>query len=893
VNAFVSRAGRRRLVPEVVQTSMMDCGPAALKCLLGGFGIDVSYPRLREACQTDVDGTSIDTLEEVAVQLGLEAEQVMVPADHLLIHEARLLPALVAVRLPNGNTHFVVAWDTAGPFVQVMDPGTSRRWPLRRQFLAELYVHPMRVPAAGWREWAGGEDFLGPLRQRLARLGCGTNAADTRIAGALGDPGWFGAGRLDASVRMVAALERSRSLKRGAECERVLDALLARTTPERPLEGVPPAFWSVAPAPPDDDGQVQVEFRGAVLLRVRGRRSPAVTSAPGDGPLRSDLAAALTERDPAPGRYLWHLLRAGGLLTPALVLGAVLVAGLAAAGEALLFRGLLDAARDLGVIEQRLMAAGALIGFVLALLLLEHWIAATLRGLGSHLEARLRMAFLEKIPRLGDRYFRSRLVSDMAERSHSVHLVRTLPELCGQFVRAMAETLATAAAIAWLYPHVGLLPWLGAACALGVPLLGAPFLAERDLRARSHAGALSRFVLDALLGLTAVRAHAAERSLRREHAGVLAEWARSALAFQRVLTVMTMGQRCAGAAAAIWMVARHLADGHAPSGALLLGYWALKLPVVAQELLLFSRLYPQRRSTTLRLLEPLTAFEDELPVDGLEPAAPVEGATALELEGVTVAAAGHVILTDVSLSVPAGSHVAIVGPSGAGKSTLVGLLLGFQKPAAGRVLVDGVPLDRAALVALRRSTAWVDPAVQVWNRSLLENLLYGNGAVPADEFGEALDAARLAPVIEKLPEGLQAPLGEGGGLVSGGEGQRVRLARGLVRPQARLVILDEPFRGLDRHQRHELLLAARRRWAAATLLCITHDVGETSSFDRVLVLEGGRLVEDGVPAELQREDSAYRGMLEAERSLHAELWGSARWQRAHMESGRVQGETGA
>jgi ABC-type bacteriocin/lantibiotic exporter with double-glycine peptidase domain len=85
----VARSQRRRLlVPEVVQTSAMDCGPAALKCLLDGFGVQVSYGRLREACQTSVDGTSIDTLEDVAVQLGLDAEQIIVPVDHVLLPEA-------------------------------------------------------------------------------------------------------------------------------------------------------------------------------------------------------------------------------------------------------------------------------------------------------------------------------------------------------------------------------------------------------------------------------------------------------------------------------------------------------------------------------------------------------------------------------------------------------------------------------------------------------------------------------------------------------------------------------------------------------------------------------------------------------------------------------------
>ena len=101
-------SGMRFLSHEVVQTSAMDCGPAALKCILEGFDIPVSYGRLREACQTDVDGTSIDTIEDLAVQLGLEAEQIMIPADHILLPEAQALPAIIVVRLPNGLTHFLV-----------------------------------------------------------------------------------------------------------------------------------------------------------------------------------------------------------------------------------------------------------------------------------------------------------------------------------------------------------------------------------------------------------------------------------------------------------------------------------------------------------------------------------------------------------------------------------------------------------------------------------------------------------------------------------------------------------------------------------------------------------------------------------------------------------------
>lgn len=148
------------LVPETVQTSNMDCGPAALKCLLEGFGVNVHYGRLREACQTDVDGTSIDTLEEVANQLGVQAEQIMLPVDHVLLPESRALPAIAVVVQPNGITHFVVVWRTHGQYVQIMDPATGRRFVPRDQFLNQLYVHKMSVPAEDWREYAASDDFL-------------------------------------------------------------------------------------------------------------------------------------------------------------------------------------------------------------------------------------------------------------------------------------------------------------------------------------------------------------------------------------------------------------------------------------------------------------------------------------------------------------------------------------------------------------------------------------------------------------------------------------------------------------------------------------------------------------------------------------------------------------
>jgi ATP-binding cassette subfamily B protein len=256
-----------------------------------------------------------------------------------------------------------------------------------------------------------------------------------------------------------------------------------------------------------------------------------------------------------------------------------------------------------------------------------------------------------------------------------------------------------------------------------------------------------------------------------------------------------------------------------------------------------------------------------------------------------VRAAGHVILEEIDVEIAPGSQVAIVGPSGAGKSSLVGTLLGWHRPAVGSVLVDGEPLTGDRLEELRQATAWVDPAVQIWNRSLLDNLRYGATDSLALPIDQAIRQADLVAVLRKLPEGLQTPLGEGGGLVSGGEGQRVRFARALLRPGVRLALLDEPFRGLDREQRRALLARARRLWQGATLLCVTHDVGETLDFERVLVIENGRVVEDGPPADLAAQpDSRYSALLAAEHDVRQGLWGSAVWRRLIMERGRLAEE---
>jgi ATP-binding cassette subfamily B protein len=387
--------------------------------------------------------------------------------------------------------------------------------------------------------------------------------------------------------------------------------------------------------------------------------------------------------------------------------------------------------------------------------------------------------------------------------------------------------------------------------------------------------------------------------LRREHEGLVVEWARAFFGLLRVVVWVEALQGLAGFGLAAWLMLNHIARAGEGGGALLLVYWALNLPVLGEEIAQAMRQYPAQRNVALRLLEPIGALEEKTeaadtdrPLTVSAPLAQefgISDGVAIDLENVTVRVAGHTILEALNLKITPGSHIAIVGPSGAGKSSLVGLLLGWYRPAIGRVQVDGETLHGSALDRLRQQSAWIDPAVQLWNRSLFDNLCYGNSDAPPS--ASLLEKSELRALVEKLPDGLQTELGESGALVSGGEGQRVRFGRALMKNGVRLAILDEPFRGLDRGRRRDLLTRARQHWERTTLLCVTHDVGETLAFKRVVVIEGGRIVEDGNPMDLAGDStSRYRALLEAEESVREGMWASGTWRHLRLEDGRLNEE---
>jgi ATP-binding cassette subfamily B protein len=854
--------GRRRrfLVPEVVQTSAMDCGPAALVAMLAGFDLPASYGRLREACHTDVDGTSIDTIEDIAGLLGLDAVQVMTPVDHVALEAADLLPAIVVTRLADRFNHFMVAWRRVGRWVQVMDPAVGRRWIRVERFERDLFLHRFSVPVDAWLAWAHSPELLDVLRAQLGRVGVTGPAAAALIDPAVASGSWEAMAALDAAVRVVAEVAAGRHLKGAA-------ALVERLAASP--GSIPERYWFAWPGPAGD-----VELRGAVLVRVRGPdRDPVPVEQ-----LSADVAAVVASGRPRPNREVLELLRTDGWLQPVLLLVAVAVAAIGTVTEGVLLRQVLDHP-DVGV-------PVALVTLAAGLLVLELAIGVGTLRLGRKVELGLRRRLFGVLPRLPDAYLRTRPQSDMAERAHHVHQVHTLPEVGAIASGAAAQLACMVVGIAILDPGGWWLAVIAGVSAVAIPLLAVPSLAERDLRLRTQAGALAQFLVDALLGLVPLRAHAAEAAVRAEHGRQLDEWAAAGRSLFRAAVSADALSAAAGLTMTIALVATLPADRQDPGSLLLVAYWAVSLPVLGQVFALAVRRYPAIRSVTLRLVEPLAANQDGQDDTPGQPGA--AGPAGIRFHGVQLVTAGHAVLEDVELTVAPGEHVAIVGPAGAGKSSLVGLLLGWQRPSAGMVLVDEQPLLGAHLTATRSTTAWVAPEVQLWNASVFRNVLYGNTVHDQIDVHRALSAAELDDVVAQLGDSPDRPLGEGGRLLSGGEGQRVRVARALLRSGVRLVILDEPFRGVDRASRARLLDRVRMHWAGVTLLLVTHDVSHAASFERVVVVDHGRIVETGVPRELTaRADTVFRRMLDAEVANDSGVWSSADWTRHRLVDGRL------
>ncbi len=234
----------------------------------------------------------------------------------------------------------------------------------------------------------------------------------------------------------------------------------------------------------------------------------------------------------------------------------------------------------------------------------------------------------------------------------------------------------------------------------------------------------------------------------------------------------------------------------------------------------------------------------------------------LEFKGLSFAydSAESDVLHDINLTVAEGQTVALVGSSGSGKSTLASLLPRFYEVEQGQILIDGVAIDDYSLASLRQQIALVNQDVVLFNDTVASNIAYGGLAGASDEqVRAAADAAYASEFIDKMPEGLSSLIGEDGTRLSGGQRQRLAIARALLK-DAPILILDEATSALDTESERKIQSALEKLMEGRTTLVIAHRLSTIEKADKIVVMDGGRIVEQGTHESLLAAGGAYANL---------------------------------
>ena len=261
-----------------------------------------------------------------------------------------------------------------------------------------------------------------------------------------------------------------------------------------------------------------------------------------------------------------------------------------------------------------------------------------------------------------------------------------------------------------------------------------------------------------------------------------------------------------------------------------------------------------------RLEEFLHAAEDEQ----LERGRALNGLSGeIRISGLNFAYADRQILRDLKLTIRPGEKVALVGESGSGKSTLAKLLCGLLKYETGSIRLDGMELHDIRLNSLYEYLGYISQDAPVFDGSLRENLDFGEH-VPEEALRAAMKMARFLPVYEKLPDGLETRLGERGVMLSGGEKQRVALARlFLEEKQKSVILLDEATSAMDNLTEEAVIGEVFSRWEKKTVICVAHRLNSIRNCDRVIAMKAGRIVGEGGFEELLETNDYFRRLYEA------------------------------
>jgi len=459
-------------------------------------------------------------------------------------------------------------------------------------------------------------------------------------------------------------------------------------------------------------------------------------------------------------------------------------------------------------------------------------------------------------------YFGRTRTGQIASRLiHDVELMRAV--VTRELARASSAVLELGVALAAML----LISWrLTAAAFVVVPLtmgVWGPLvhrLRRGDRRVLHLAGEVSAHVHETVAGIRLVKTSSAEELERRRFEGLTGAYFDTYLRTERLRALaapLTELLATAGTVVILWYGARLVVVEGDLSSAAFVGFLGLSLKLFApmKYLARFPALVQPGLAAGDRVLEFLDVPAGTGEVTGGERCPGVR--ESVEFRDVSFEyRAGDPVLRNVSFRVPAGSLVAVVGPSGAGKTTLVDLLGRFHDEYTGEILLDGMELRRVAVDSLRRDLGIVSQDTVVFHDTVRANIAYGRPEATSAEIEEAARIAHVDEFARRLPRGYDTVVGEGGCELSGGERQRLSIARAILR-DPRILIFDEATSALDSESERLVQDALERICHGRTVFVVAHRLSTVRRADTILVIEDGRLVEEGRHEELLPQGGLY------------------------------------
>lgn len=381
---------------------------------------------------------------------------------------------------------------------------------------------------------------------------------------------------------------------------------------------------------------------------------------------------------------------------------------------------------------------------------------------------------------------------------------------------------------------------------------------------QDQAGVLSALVQDSVSGIQTIKTTATEAEAAAKYREENHEFRRRWLYFKRRNEPVGMlPQMISELTAGVVVVFGGIM---AVNGSLTIGNFAqfiIYLNIIGQSLLHIGTVY-QRYQQTSGALQRLTPLLKEAKIRSRSDAKRLSrprGEIVFQNAGVQID--GTWLLRHISLRIPAGSVVGFVGPTGCGKSLLVNLIARVLDPDEGRVLVDGIDVRDMSLEDLRAACAYVPQSTFLFSQELHQNVRMGHDHITDDELDRAVHISRVSNDLHQLPNGLHTMVGEKGVMLSGGQKQRVAIARAIVRDPA-ILVLDDALSSVDTHTAADILGSLRDVLRTRTSLIIAHRVATVKDADFIVVMDEGRVIEQGTHDELIMQGGAYAQMVERE-----------------------------